>query len=236
MNETIEYEVAGQTLTADVADAVQAPRAERRLPQPAELPPIHPRLLTALAECAARARLSTAGLLLRVVCRTLAMSGRLMKGASPFRLRLKFLPLAALNRVLAVRLAPAPLRAAMKMVLRTAAAAETAARFRPIMADPRVETIAAQYRKLHRGAGRHQKVRYERSEADCFQFAVTDCAFLRVLRELDIGELATAMCEADVCFWTRAVEGRGIRFSKNEQTIARGGDCCRSTFAAAKEA
>jgi hypothetical protein len=214
--------------------AAQASRSRRRPPAP--LPQIAPRLLDALAECAARARLSTPGLLLRVVCRTLAMSGRLVRGQSPFRLRLKFLPLAALNRVLTSRLDPAALRASMETVLRTAATVETTRQFRPVMAAPRVETIAAQYRKVHRGAGRHQKVRYERSESGCFQFAVTDCAFLRVLRELGIGELATAMCDADACFWNHVVEGRGMTFSKTEQTIARGGDCCRSTFAAAKEA
>jgi hypothetical protein len=217
------------------ASTAKALRCGPHASQPAVLPRIEPRLMTALAECAARARLSTPGLLLRVGLRTVAMSGRLLGGQSPFRLRLKFLPLAALNRVLAARLDPAALRSAMEMVLRTAATGETTAQFRPVMADPRVETIAEQYRKVHRGAGRYQKVRYERSDADCFQFAVTDCAFLRVLRELEIGELATAMCEADVCFWTRVVEGRGIRFSKNEQTIARGGDCCRSTFAASRE-
>ncbi|HOX07176.1 MAG TPA: L-2-amino-thiazoline-4-carboxylic acid hydrolase [Planctomycetota bacterium] len=218
--------------TETTAGAATAGRVPGTSAVPAtRVPEIHPRLLGALAGCAARARLSTAGLLLRVALRTAAMGGRLLRGQSPFRLRLKFLPLAALNRVLTARLDPAALRASMEMVLRTAAAVETARQFRPVMADPRVAIIAAQYRKVHRGAGRYQKVRYERDEPGCFQFAVTDCAFLRVLRELEIGELATAMCEADVCFWTRVVAGRGIRFSKNEQTIARGGDCCRSTFA-----
>jgi len=222
----------------------RAPRAAERAPRILRLgrrdaawersPQVQPRLLTALAGCAAVARLSTPGLLLRVACRTLALSPRLFRGQSPFRLRLKFLPLAALNQVLASRLDPAVRRASMEMVLRTAAMVETAVQFRPVMASPRIETIAAQYRKVHSGAGRHQKVCYERCEAGCFQFRVTDCAFLRVLREMGIGELAPAMCEADVCFWTRVVMGRGISFSKNEQTLARGGSCCRSSFVAAE--
>ncbi len=216
---------------AAVRTASAEPRASHQPHERAGLPEIHSSLWAALAECAARARLSTLGLMLRVAGRTLAMSGRLLRGETPFKLRQKFLPLAALDRVLASRLDSAARRAAMEMVLRAAVSAETGRQFRSVMSAPRVGSIAAQYRKVHRGAGRHQRVRYEVDAPGCFQFAVTDCAFLRTLRELGIGELATAMCEADACFWTRAVEGRGIRFSKSRDTIARGGDCCRSTFA-----
>jgi hypothetical protein len=226
----------GETL-GDFAGGVPAPEGRGadpdRIPEPGAPPGERSGLMDSLAQCAGLAGLRRSGLLLRLAWGVLKLGPRLIGGGTPRGLRLRFLPLAALHRVMAARTGPETARAAAERVLRAAAMDLTVRLFRPVMARPRVATIAARYREIHRGVARHQKVVYERQSEDCFRFAVIDCAFLRALRELGLGEMAPAMCEADACFWSRVVQGQGIRFSKSRRTLALGGACCRSTFAAA---
>ncbi len=186
-----------------------------------------------LAECAREAGLSFPGLVVRVALRSVLLLPHLVRGAAPLVVKAQFLPLVALRRTLAGRLAPDRVRERVGLVLQAAATDKTAANFGEAMRDPAVGTIGACYERVHRGAGRHQAVRYERRGRDSFCFTVTDCAFVRALRELGLADVAWRMCEADRVFWDNVLRGRGVIFSKTEETIALGGSGCRSSFAAA---
>ena len=192
-------------------------------------------LWASIRECAKAAEMTLAGLMLRVVGGSLALVPHLLRGETPILIKAKFLPLAALYRTLAGKLGPQAAEEAVRETLFAAAMDENRVVFAPAMESPGVGAITANYQRLHQGPGRHQRVQYEQRTCTCLQFAVTDCVFVRALRELGIEFAAIAMCDADRVFWGRLLRGSGVQFSKSERTIARGGPCCRSIFEVGEE-
>ncbi|MBA4386577.1 MAG: hypothetical protein C0404_01270 [Verrucomicrobia bacterium] len=192
-------------------------------------------LWASLRDCAQVGAMTLPGLLLRVIWESVALVPRVLGGETPRKIKMKFLPLAAMYSILARKAPPEAAEEAVRRTLFAAAMDENRVVFAPAMKSPGVGAITANYEQVHKGPGRHQRVRYEQSTGTAFQFAVTDCIFVRSLRELDIEFAAVAMCDADREFWGRLLQGSGVQFSKSERTIARGGSCCRSLFAAGVE-
>lgn len=187
-------------------------------------------VLDALANCAERADMTLSGLLIRIVLQSAMLAPQVLSGKTPRMIKFRFLPLAALHRVLRRNMNQEYAQELVAKVLFVAALTDTASNFKTAVRDPRMATLASEIERVYRGPGKHQKIEYEKRTPTHFQFVITDCMFVRVLRELGIEGISTQLCEADRHFWNKVVTGTGIRFSKTEKTIAHGGCFCRASF------
>ncbi|MFC1479509.1 L-2-amino-thiazoline-4-carboxylic acid hydrolase [Planctomycetota bacterium] len=191
-------------------------------------------LIESLKKAASRLNMTLPGLLFRISARSLLMLPGLIKGSLPFMLKLKITPLAALHTIIKKRLCPDAARDITGEVLYAAAAMFTRKSFRTVGHDTPIPDILHLYDKAFQGPGKHQKVKFEKRMKDGFRFAITDCMHVRVLEHFGLGDIAFNMCDADRSFWEHTLCSSRTLFSKDKNTIARGGQQCSVEFSTEK--
>lgn len=189
-----------------------------------------PTFREAVAEAAGQAGLSPIGLWSRTAIECVRALPALRQGEQPARLKLKFIALPAMAKVLSARLGRARALELLMPIFRIAARSAIGSRFRGIDSSSSIVQIGEAHIAGFRTLGRYQEWRMEASSDDVFRFVVTECRFVKALAELGVGEFAPLMCEADRLFWEETLSGSDIAFSKAHETIARGGAFCRTSF------
>ena len=112
----------------------------------------------------------------------------------------------------------------------TAAAAPLAAFGQQFPLKDSIPELAGKYRKVFSGPGKHQQVSYGVSRPEEFQFQVLKCSFRSALEDLGLGAYISVICDADRWYWSRALVGTDVLWSKNRDTLGYGGTHCHSLF------